>query len=114
MLYQAKKWIRTDVHKALGFSVSDTSSLRGYFQQMMNNPFQFAKYNSLIYGTDWMTTTFIKLLLPLFTLVTDYDHYQWNLCLEGFITDDHADGKMNDPTISSCIKNSGRASTLWT
>jgi hypothetical protein len=71
MLFKGKIWNSIPLMSNLGVDLNSPNSIRSMYQNMMNNPHYYAKFESYCFGLDWFSSHFYRIVQFFYFLNTD-------------------------------------------
>ena len=55
-LYHGQRWITMDWQNEFGFDINKASTIKSFYQRMMNDFNLFSRYEAACYGMNWFET----------------------------------------------------------
>ena len=87
-----------DWQKEFGFNINKASTIKAFYQRMMNDFNLFSRYEAACYGMNWFETQIHAMWKNYYLYFQLGDYHQVTLCLASFY-------ELDDPNLKKCYEN---------
>ena len=69
MKLRVQRWVKYDIGYELGINLNSSEQIRQAYTHMMNNVQNFALFDSICYGKDWIYAKLMQAFYPAFVMM---------------------------------------------